>query len=85
LFTGTVESNKTNTAPEIDATLSTRRLPKRLNSQHDDPDFEPYSDDTVDCFEIRISPVTRRRKNSRLSPQPSSSREGRSLRKRAKY
>lgn len=82
---GTVESNKTNTAPEIDATLSTRRLPKRLNSQHDDPDFEPYSDDTVDCFEIRISPVTRRRKNSRLSPQPSSSREGRSLRKRAKY
>lgn len=85
MFTETVESSKTNNAPVVDGTLARRGLPKGLNSQHEDPDFEPDSEAMSDSFEVRTPPISRRRKNARLSPQPSSSREGRSLRKRAKY
>jgi hypothetical protein len=72
------------TVPAIDVKLSRRRIPRGFDSQHDDPDFETYSEDTSDCCEFRASPVRKRRRNTRLSPQPSSSREGRSLRKRGK-
>jgi len=80
-----IESSKTKTVPVIDVKLPRRGMPRRVNSRHDDPDFEIYSTDTSDCCEFRASPVRKRRRKARISPQPSSSREGRSLRKRGKY
>lgn len=53
-----------------------------MNSQLDDPDFEPDSEDMLRDFEVRGTPV--RRRNTRKSPQPSSSRGERILRKRVK-
>jgi hypothetical protein len=58
-------------------------MSKRSNSQLDDLDFEPNSEDILEDFKIRGTPVTRRR-NTRKSPPPSPSR-GRTLRKRAKH
>jgi len=69
----------------IDVKLSRRGMHRGSNSQHDDPDFETYSEDISGCCEFRASPVRKRRRNTRILPQPSSSREGRSLRKRGKY
>jgi hypothetical protein len=80
-----VESNKKNAAAETGERLSQGGTPKRLNSQHDDPDFEPYSEDTLDCFEISVTCQKKKKKNAGLSSQPSSSRKGRNLRKKAKY
>lgn len=79
-----IESSKTDTVPVIDVKLSRRRMHRGFDSQLADPDFETYSEDASDCFEFRASPVRKRRRNARLSPQPSSSREGRNLRKRGK-
>jgi hypothetical protein len=58
---------------------------KRLNSQLDDSDFESNSEDMLRDFEIRETHIRRRRKNTRKSPQPSSSTGGRIIRKRVKH
>ena len=79
-----IESSKTDTARAIDVNLSRRGMPQGFNSQHYDPASEFYSEGTSGCFDFTASPV-RKRRNTRLSPQPSSSREGRSLRKKGKY
>jgi hypothetical protein len=79
------ENIKTKTVPALDVIPSRRGTRRGFDSQLDDPDFETYSEDTSDCCEFRGLPVRKRRRNARLSPQPSSSREGRSLRKRGKY
>jgi hypothetical protein len=84
LFTeSTFKSNRQDTASEIDESLATTRMPKRLNSQFDDSDFEPNSEDILEDFKIRETPV-RRRRNTRKSPRPSPTKEGRILRKRVK-
>jgi hypothetical protein len=86
LFSETdIDNSNTNTVPVIHGKLPRRGKPQGFNSQHDDPDFETYSEDTSDCCEFRASPVRKRRRNMKRSPQPSTSREGRSLRKRGKY
>jgi hypothetical protein len=72
-----LKGNQRNTASEIDETLAT----KRLNSQLDDPDFEPNPEDTLEDFEIGETPVIRRR-NTKCQQLPTS--RGRPLRKRAK-
>jgi hypothetical protein len=60
----------------------TKEMQKRLNSQLDDPDFEPDPGEILEDFETGETPVIRRR-NTRKSQQLSTSR-GPSLRKRAK-
>ena len=79
------ESSETNTVRALGVTLSRRGMHRGFNSQRDDPDFETYSEDTSDCCEFRASPVRKRRRNARISPQPSTSREGRNLRKRRNF
>jgi hypothetical protein len=79
-----IETGKTKTVPVIDVKSSRRGMHRGFDSQRGDPDFETYSEDTSDCYEFRASPVRKRRRNTRISPQPSSSGEGRSLRKRRK-
>jgi hypothetical protein len=78
-------SSKKNTFPALGVTPSRRGMHRGFNSQHDDPDFETYSEDTSDSSKFRASRFRKRRRNTRISPQPSSSREGRSLRKRGKF
>ncbi|XP_021927433.1 postreplication repair E3 ubiquitin-protein ligase rad18-like isoform X2 [Zootermopsis nevadensis] len=80
----TLESNLQNTACEVHETLAARRMHKRLISQLDDPDIEHNSEDNLSDFEVREMPIRRRRKTTRKSPQPSSSKEERILRKRVK-
>jgi hypothetical protein len=78
------KSNQQNITSDADEKLATRRMPKRLNSQLDDPDFEPDSEELLDDFEIRKAPIKKRR-NTRKSPQPSSRTEGRILRNHVKH